>query len=128
MNEPRLSPRLHRRSRLSLGLLATGALLTLWLEARPLQPTEAPPTLHQGSAEAPPRLSEFRPATEYEEHVCQENTIRGDGPAHDDCSLVPTGPIYEDDPWGRWNCATMGNRVCGPPRWLTRGLTIQLAG
>lgn len=25
----------------------------------------------------------------------------------------PSGTIFEDDP--RWDCETMGNRVCGPP-------------
>jgi hypothetical protein len=27
-------------------------------------------------------------------------------------SVGATEPVHEDDP--RWNCATMGNRICGP--------------
>lgn len=114
-----MRPRLSTRDRVAAGALATAAVLTLWLEANQLEPTkaptkavvltEAPPTLS-----APPRLL----ATELQEHICQENTYRGDGPADGICSTMPA-EIHEDDPWGRWNCATMGNQLCGPPRWLT---------
>lgn len=36
------------------------------------------------------------------------------GPITGDCNVVPVGgTLYEDDPWGRWDCRTMGNRTCG---------------
>lgn len=97
--------------RTATGALAAGLLTAACFEA-PLTDqgsTEAPPTLHQGS-EAPPRL----PATELQEHYCHERAYHGDGPADGICHTMPVGPIYEDDPWGRWDCATMGNFICGP--------------
>lgn len=100
------------RLRVTLGLLVTGLLLGLWGLA-----AEAP-GINRSSIEAPLTLQgsspEFRSATEREEQICMENSMRGDGPSTGDCRQVPTGTIYEDDPWGRWNCATMGNRICGP--------------
>ena len=55
-----------------------------------------------------------RPATEQEEHFCHESTFRGEPPASGDCSRVPLfDTIYEDDVNGRWDCRTMGNRICG---------------
>lgn len=34
------------------------------------------------------------------------------------------GPIYEDDP--RWNCRTMGNRICGTdPKWVKKVMTAK---
>jgi hypothetical protein len=115
-----MKPKLSTRDRVALGALLTGAVLTLWLEAKPLQPTEAPakaPVVTEAppTLQAPPRLQ----ATERQEHICQENAYRGEPPADGDCSTMPA-EIQEDDPWGRWNCATMGNRICGnQPRWLT---------
>lgn len=88
--------RLH--TRVGLGLLATG--LTL------LACTEAPHS-DRGSTEAPLRLP-----TEREYQTCAENSMRGDGPASGDCNAVPNGPIAEDDPWGRFDCRTMGNLAC----------------
>lgn len=36
------------------------------------------------------------------------------GPITGDCNVVPVGgTLFEDDPWGRWDCRTMGNRTCG---------------
>lgn len=110
------------RDRVGLGLLATGLTLTLW--AGGSEPTKAPtlteaPTTLPGSTEAPPGL---RHATEREEHVCQENTLRGDGPREGFlCQYVLVDEwgfdvdVVDGDPWGRWNCATMGNFICGPP-------------
>lgn len=54
-----------------------------------------------------------RPATDAERTFCEQNfdTL---GPVTGDCSKVPLqGEILEDDPWGRWDCRTMGNHVCG---------------
>lgn len=36
------------------------------------------------------------------------------GPITGDCNVVPLGgELFEDDPWGRWDCRTMGNHICG---------------
>lgn len=57
--------------------------------------------------------SQTRPATADEVAFCLAN-LDTLGPASGDCRTVPlTGPLYEDDPWGRWDCRTMGNRTCG---------------
>lgn len=51
-----------------------------------------------------------RQATAGEERFCLANL----GPNTGSCSRVPLfGTPYEDDPWGRWDCRTMGNRQCG---------------
>lgn len=90
-----------------LKLLAAGLGLTLLGSA--CQP-KAP-------AEAPTKAPAERKATEQEHYACQMSTLRGEPPRTGDCWKVPTdGPIYEDDVWGRWDCATMGNRICGPQR------------
>lgn len=91
------------RTSVLLGLLASGVALTLLDHAN---------NPHSGQrSEAPPTL---QAANELEQQVCQENAYRGDAPAYTDCSHLPDGPIYEDDPWGRWDCRTMGNLTCGP--------------
>lgn len=54
-----------------------------------------------------------RAATADEERFCLDN-LELLGPASGDCSRVPLfGTLYEDDPWGRWDCRIMGNRQCG---------------
>ena len=117
-----MRPRLSLRDRCLAGALATAALATLWLEGHPLEPTKAPvlteaPLTLQGSSEAPPGL---RRTTEREQHICHENSYRGNGPWTSDCDHVLVDElgndieITEDDPYGRWNCATMGNQICGP--------------
>lgn len=54
-----------------------------------------------------------RPATAGEAAFCQANYEQL-GPITGDCHKVPlAGGIEEDDPWGRWDCRTMGNHVCG---------------
>lgn len=54
-----------------------------------------------------------RPATPTERSFCQANYDLL-GPITEDCSQVPlSGSIEEDDPWGRWDCRTMGNMMCG---------------
>ena len=54
-----------------------------------------------------------RPATLAERAFCEANYDLF-GPMTGDCNVVPLGcEITEDDAWGRWDCASMGNRVCG---------------
>lgn len=66
-----------------------------------------------------------RPATELEEHFCQEN-FELLGPSSGDCSRVPLNAVlYEDDPWGRWDCRIMGNRQCGDVLWFDLDGTLQ---
>lgn len=110
--------------RVGLGLLATGLTLTLCYEAKAPTltkapaPAEAPVRLHQGSSEAPPGL---RRTTEIEAQHCAETWYKtGVAPTTINCNYVEVDadgndlPIYEDDMYGRWNCQTMGNRICGP--------------
>ncbi len=68
--------------------------------------------------------STTRPAYPYEARFCQDNYDQL-GPITGDCTVVPLagyvtpdgtvldGSIQEDDPYGRWDCRTMGNHVCG---------------
>lgn len=54
-----------------------------------------------------------RPATATEAAFCVANYDQL-GPINGDCTtVVLAGDIQEDDPWGRWDCRTMGNHVCG---------------
>lgn len=92
---------------LKLKLLAATAAIPMLLGA--CESVEAPP----------PAKASDRPASAHEENVCQQNSLRGQGPNSNDCSRVPLGgKIHEDDPWGRWNCRTMGNQICGPTTTL----------
>lgn len=55
-----------------------------------------------------------RPATSQERQFCLDNFEKL-GPASGDCTKVPLNAtvISEDDPYGRFNCVTMGNHQCG---------------
>ena len=54
-----------------------------------------------------------RPASAAEAAFCEAN-LELLGPITGDCGIVPlAGGIEEDDPWGRWDCRTMGNNICG---------------
>jgi hypothetical protein len=99
--------RLRLHTRVGLGLLATG--LTL------LGCADAP---HRVKAPPPVRGSSVTP-TERQVEICRNNEPRGDGLG---CTKM-TKDIQEDDPWGRWDCATMGNRVCAPTAPLNFELT-----
>lgn len=102
------------RTRMALGLLGSGLVLTLSAAGSPVQPRL------RASTEAPAKAP-GRNATELEEQLCQENAYRGEPPASGDCAWIPDGPITEDDVWGRWDCRTMGILACTPPPtgWLT---------
>lgn len=109
-----------RRTRLNLGLFATGLTLTLW--AWGCEPTKAPSLTEVPTpAEAPPsdRGSEDRLLpTEQQLQICMENSYRGEPPANGDCRWIPNVVgITEDDPWGRFNCRTMDS--CGESLYLT---------
>lgn len=57
--------------------------------------------------------SEHRLATPAEAAFCEAH-LETLGPITGDCLVVPkVGTIHEDDPWGRWDCRTMGNHTCG---------------
>lgn len=57
--------------------------------------------------------SDTHPATPNERAFCLAH-LEKLGPITGDCGVVPTfGEILEDDPWGRWDCRTMGNHMCG---------------
>lgn len=104
--------RLRLHTRVGLGLLATGLTLLACAEA----PAKAPRARQRSEVQ-------FRLPTEREFQTCAENSMRGNGPASGDCQHLPDGPISEDDPWGRWDCSTMGNRVCAPTAPLNFELT-----
>lgn len=96
--------------RAALVLLAGAILFGSTADARP---TRTPPTTTTTVA-APTALT-VRLATLEEEGFCLAHfdTL---GPVTGDCLLVPVDGLYsveEDDPWGRWDCHTMGNHTCG---------------
>lgn len=58
-------------------------------------------------------VASTRAATPDEAAFCLAH-LEDFGPVTGDCNVVPIGgTLYEDDAWGRWDCRTMGNRVCG---------------
>lgn len=62
---------------------------------------------------ASPDVRPTRSATPAESAFCLANYDRL-GPITHNCARVSLwGTIEEDDPWGRWDCRTMGNHICG---------------
>lgn len=63
------------------------------------------------------------PVSERQEHICQENTLRGEPSASGDCSRIPIAALFsapeEDDVYGRWDCRVMGNRQCADTLFFT---------
>lgn len=78
--------------------------------------------LASGAAhQAPAQDPGTRPATATEAAFCVANYDLY-GPINGDCNTVLLGgEIQEDDPWGRWNCMTMGNHICGSVIYFNLG-------
>lgn len=100
--------------RAALALLAGAILFGSTADARPTRnlPTTTTTTT---TVAAPTSAPTVRLATLDEEGFCLAN-LDTLGPVTGDCLLVPVDGLYsleEDDAWGRWDCRTMGNRICG---------------
>lgn len=95
--------------RLALALLAGAIIFGSTADARPTRTTTTTTT-----TVVAPVTPTLRLATLEEEGFCLAH-LDILGPVTGDCLLVPVddSSLTEDDPWGRWDCRTMGNRICG---------------